>query len=663
VHHVAVFSPRTALAVAGAGSGIACAAAAVVLALTRPGEPDLPTLVYGVAGATGFGGLGALVAVQRPRLAAGWLMLLVGLCSGAVSLTTVYAAATLPGDPASTAGALSFWISSWLWVPAYVPVPSLLLQVLPDGRLPGPRWRAAAGVAVAACVLGPLGWAITPYAEQDQPVPEAFGALENPVGVPGAWALVTVALLLFVTGTVLGVASLVVRLRRSAGREREQVLWVLAGALGTVLLVALAWAVPAAQTLLVAAAQLPLPAAIAWALVRTRLWDVDRVLGRTLVYLSLSLLTLALYGVLLVVAGRLLGSLTGRSDLLVFALAAVLVQPARDRLQRAVNRLLYGEPVEPEVAVSGLGRRVDSATSPSEVLPGVVEVLARTLRLEHVALRLPGRAPVTHGDPGGRVQILPLVHQGRPVGELDLVLPAGGLGPRLESLLGELVRQTAQAAHAVLLGEELQRSRESIVTSREEERRRLRHDLHDDLGPGLAATAMQLEAAAELVPRDPDRAATMLDRAAAYLRGSVAEVRRIVDDLQPAALSDLGLAGAVRAHAARLADGGIDVTVGTDGDLDDLPAAAEVAAFRIVGEALTNVARHAQASRVHVTITHRDGALHLCVGDDGVGVRPGTRTGVGLGSMHQRAAELGGSCTVTSGPGTTVRAVLPTGAA
>ncbi len=663
MHHVAVFSPRTALAVAGAGSGIACAAAAVVLALTRPGEPDLPTLVYGVAGATGFGGLGALVAVQRPRLAAGWLMLLVGLCSGAVSLTTVYAAATLPGDPASTAGALSFWISSWLWVPAYVPVPSLLLQVLPDGRLPGPRWRAAAGVAVAACVLGPLGWAITPYAEQDQPVPEAFGALENPVGVPGAWALVTVALLLFVTGTVLGVASLVVRLRRSAGREREQVLWVLAGALGTVLLVALAWAVPAAQTLLVAAAQLPLPAAIAWALVRTRLWDVDRVLGRTLVYLSLSLLTLALYGVLLVVAGRLLGSLTGRSDLLVFALAAVLVQPARDRLQRAVNRLLYGEPVEPEVAVSGLGRRVDSATSPSEVLPGVVEVLARTLRLEHVALRLPARAPVTHGDPGGRVQILPLVHQGRPVGELDLVLPAGGLGPRLESLLGELVRQTAQAAHAVLLGEELQRSRESIVTSREEERRRLRHDLHDDLGPGLAATAMQLEAAAELVPRDPDRAATMLDRAAAYLRGSVAEVRRIVDDLQPAALSDLGLAGAVRAHAARLADGGIDVTVGTDGDLDDLPAAAEVAAFRIVGEALTNVARHAQASRVHVTIAHRDGALHLCVGDDGVGVRPGTRTGVGLGSMHQRAAELGGSCTVTSGPGTTVRAVLPTGAA
>ncbi len=663
MHHVAVPSPRTALAVAGAGAGTACAAAAVVLSLTRPGEPDLPTLAYGVAGATGFGGLGALVAVQRPRLAAGWLMLLVGLCSGAVALATVHAAVTLPGDPGSTAGATSFWISSWLWVCAYVPVPSLLLLVLPDGLLPGPRWRVAAGVAAAACLLGPLGWAVTPYDEQDQPVPAALGSLENPVGVPGAWALVTVALLLFLAGTALGVASLVVRLWRSAGREREQVLWVLAGALGTVLCIALAWAVPGAQTVMVAAAQLPLPAAIAWALVRTRLWDVDRALGRTLVYLSLSLLTLAVYGVLLVVTGRFLGALTGRSDLLVFALAAVLVQPARDRLQRGVNRLLYGEPVEPEVAVSGLGRRVDSATSPSEVLPGVVEVLARTLRLSHVALRLPGRAPVTSGEPAGPVETLPLVHQGRPVGELDLVLPAGGLGPRLRSLLEELVRQTAQAAHAVLLGEELQRSRESIVTSREEERRRLRHDLHDDLGPGLAATAMQLEAAAELVPRDPRRAATMLDSAAAYLRGSVAEVRRIVDDLQPAALSDLGLAGAVRAHAARLADGGIEVVVDTDGDLDGLPAAAEVAAFRVVGEALTNVARHAQASRVHVTIASRDGALHLCVADDGVGVRPGARTGVGLGSMHQRAAELGGNCTITSGPGTTVRAVLPTGAA
>ncbi|PWW24972.1 histidine kinase/DNA gyrase B/HSP90-like ATPase [Geodermatophilus normandii] len=657
---------RTVAAGAAAVAGLAMAVAALVLALTGVPDAGPATVAWGLAGAGGSGVLGAVVAAARPRLLAGWLMLLVGVSSGGVALAATVAAALVPADPASAVGAAAFWLSTWLWVPAYVPVVALLLQVLPDGRLPGRGWTAAAGVGAATVVLAPVGWALTPYDQQDRPVAAPYRDLVNPVGVDGAFALAGLSLVLVLAGTVAGVASLVVRLRRSGGREREQVLWVLAGALATVLLLVLAWSVPAAETALIAAALLPLPAATAWALVRTRLWDLDPALARTLVYLSLTLLALALHGVLLVLAGRLLGRLGEQSDLLVFALAAVLVQPARDALQRGVNRLLYGDVVEPGVVVGELGRRVDSATAPSQVLPGVVEVLARTLRLPSVALHLPGSEPVTAGrapGSGDDVRTLPLVHQGRTVGRLDVVLPAGGLGPRLRDLLDELVRQTAQAAHAVLLAGELQRSRESIVTSREEERRRLRHDLHDDLGPVLAATAMQLEAAAELVPADPARATAMLDRAAGHLRASVADVRRIVDDLRPAALGDLGLAGAVRAHAARLADGGVAVTVDVPGDLGELPAAVEVAALRIVGEAMTNVARHARATRAHVTITHRGTALEVCVEDDGIGVRPGAATGVGLGSMHQRAAELGGTCTVSSGPGTTVRACLPTGAA
>ncbi len=651
------------MAVSAATGGATAAVAAAVIALTSDADVGTASVAWGLAGALAFGGLGALVITQRPRLAAGWIMLVVGLCSGGVSLAAVLAAAILPSDPGSTAGALAYWVSTWLWVPAYAPVPTLLLLVLPNGPLPGRFWRAATALAATANVLGPVAWALTPFDQQDQPVPAEYGDVQNPVGVDGAWSVVSLSLLLLIVSAVLGIASLVVRLRRTAGRERDQVLWVLAGALGTVLLVALAWIVPSAQLLLVAAALLPLPAAVTWALVRSRLWDLDVALGRTLVYLALSLLTLAVYGGLLVLAGSVLGDLTGEADLLAFALAAVLVQPARDVLQRRVNRLLYGDVVEPGIAIGELGRRVDSATSPAHVLPAVVDVLARTLRLPFVALRLPGREPVEHGTPTTDAETVPLVHQGRTVGELDLALPPGGLGPRVRTMLDELVRQTAQVAHAVLLQEEVQRSRESIVTSREEERRRLRHDLHDDLGPGLAATAMQLEAVAELVARDPERAGLMLDEAAGYLRGTVAEVRRIVDDLRPAALGDLGLVGAVRAHAARLADGGLDVTVDAPDALDDLPAAAEVAAFRIVGEAMTNVARHAQASRVHVAIRHRAGQLELCVDDDGVGVSPGAPTGVGLGSMHQRAAELGGTCEVTSGSGTTVRALLPTGSA
>ncbi|MGY1753792.1 sensor histidine kinase [Blastococcus sp. SYSU D01042] len=649
---------RSAVAVTAATGGAAAAVAAAVIAPAADVGAD--AVAWGLAGALGFGGLGALVITQRPRLAAGWRMLVVGVCSGGVSLAAVLAAAILPSDPGSSAGALAYWVQTWLWVPAYAPVPTLLLLVLPDGPLPGPFWRAATAVAAVANVLGPLAWALTPYDQQDQPVPAAYGDVRNPVGVDGAWSVVNLSLLLLVVSAVLGIASLVVRLRRTAGQERDQVLWVLAGALGTVLLVALAWIVPTAQLLLIAAALLPLPAAVTWALLRARLWDLDIALGRTLVYLALSLLALAVYGGLLVLAGSVLGDLTGQADLLVFALAAVLVQPARDGLQRRVNRLLYGDVVEPEIAIGELGRRVDSAASPAHVLPAVVDVLARTLRLPFVALRLPGREPVAHGTPTTFAETVPLVHQGRTVGELDLALPPGGLGPRVRTMLDELVRQTAQVAHAVLLQEEVQRSRESIVTSREEERRRLRHDLHDDLGPGLAATAMQLEAVGELLERDPGRAGVMLDQAAGYLRSTVAEVRRIVDDLRPAALGDLGLVGAVRAHAARLADGGLAATVDAPDDLSDLPAAAEVAAFRIVGEAMTNVARHARASRVHVAIRHRAGRLELCVEDDGVGVQPGARTGVGLGSMHQRAAELGGTCEVTGGSGTTVRATLPT---
>ncbi|MGY1815296.1 sensor histidine kinase [Blastococcus sp. SYSU D00820] len=650
---------RAAVAVAAAATGMAAAVAALVLSLTAVADPDPATVVWGLAGAVGFGGLGAVVAVQRPRLPAGWLMLAVGVCGGGEALAAVLAAALLPDDPGSALGATAYWISTWLWVPSYVPVPALLLHLLPSGPLPGRGWRLAAGVGALAAVLAPIGWAVTPYDEQDQPVPAAYGALTNPVGIEGAWSVVGASLLLVLTATALGVASLVVRLRRSTGRDRDQVLWVLAGALGTVLLLALAWAVPAAQTLCIALALLPLPAAVAWALARTRLWDLDPALGHTLVYLGMSLLALALYGGLLVLARGALGGLGPEADVVVLLLAAVGVQPARDVLERGVNRLLYGAAVEPGVVVTELGRRVDSATAPSQVLPGVVDVLASTLRLPYVALRLPGRGPVVAGDAATEVETLPLVHQGRTVGALDVGLPAGGLGPRLRSMVEELARQTAQAAHAVLLQEELQRSRESIVTSREEERRRLRHDLHDDLGPGLAATAMQLEAVAELVPADPVRAGAMLDQAAEYLRSTVAEVRRIVDDLRPAALGDLGLVGAVRAHAARLADAGIEVTVDAPDDLGELPAAAEVAAFRIVGEAMTNVARHARARSAQVTIARRDGVLELCVADDGVGVRPGAPAGVGLGSMHQRAAELGGTCVVTGGRGTTVRATLP----
>ena len=306
---------------------------------------------------------------------------------------------------------------------------------------------------------------------------------------------------------------------------------------------------------LVAAAMVPLPAAITYAMVRRRLWDVDVVVNRALVYGALTVLTVVAYGALVAVLSDAVQEVTEDADLL-FVLAAMAVQPLKDRLQGSVNPLLHGQADEPYAGVSRLGERLESATSPRAVLPTVVEVVARTLLRPYAELRIPGHGAVIHGrqDEGAKTLTVPLVYSGRSVGELVVAVPPGGLGERGHRLLGELARHSAVAAHATRLHAELQRSREHIVTSRQEERRRLRHDLHDDLGPGWAATAMQLDVAADLVHTDPRQAAAVLE-AAGYLRDSVADVRRIVDDLRPAALDDLGLLSAVQELAERLRTG------------------------------------------------------------------------------------------------------------
>jgi signal transduction histidine kinase len=419
---------------------------------------------------------------------------------------------------------------------------------------------------------------------------------------------------------------------------------------------------PVGSQAFVAAAMLPLPAAITYAMVRRRLWDVDVVVNRTLVYGALTLLTLAAYAGLLAALGGAAQRLTDDWDLLLFVLAAMAVQPLRDRVQRAVNRLLYGSAEEPSAGVSRLAERLASATSPGAVLPTVVEVVARTLLVPYAELRVAPEGAVTHGrlDPGAETLTVPLVYSGRPVGELVVAVPPGGLGERGHRLLEELARHTAVAAHATRLQTELHRSREHIVTSREEERRRLRHDLHDDLGPGLAATALQLDLAAELVPTDPARAALLLESAAGYLRDSVAGVRRIVDDLRPAALDDLGLVSAVGELAERLRSAGVEVTVTEEAPLRGLSAAAEVAAYRITAEALANVAKHSGARHVDVRLGQDGGSITVRVTDDGVGLPLRASAGVGITSMHQRATELGGTCTVTGDSrGTTVVATLP----
>jgi signal transduction histidine kinase len=201
-----------------------------------------------------------------------------------------------------------------------------------------------------------------------------------------------------------------------------------------------------------------------------------------------------------------------------------------------------------------------------------------------------------------------------------------------------------------------------LVTAREEERRRLRRDLHDGLGPALATQTLKLEAARELLRSDPDHADALLSDLIGQSQTALADIRRLVYALRPPALDELGLVGALRAQAAPYQHAGVAVSVEAPEPLPPLPAAVEVAAYRIAQEALTNVARHARA-RTCVVRLRLDDALCLEVQDDGCGMQPDRRSGVGVQSMRARASELGGtwSAEALASGGTRVRARLPLG--
>ncbi|MFC5041001.1 GAF domain-containing sensor histidine kinase [Ornithinimicrobium kibberense] len=317
-------------------------------------------------------------------------------------------------------------------------------------------------------------------------------------------------------------------------------------------------------------------------------------------------------------------------------------------------------------AVSGLAATLETTDEGSEQLAAVARAVADAFRVPFVSVDVDRgggeRLVTTVGKRPAETRSLPISYRGEAVGRL--VLPARGLRSRLtardEELLGDLVRQAATAARSSRLAEELQASRERLVLAREEERRRIRRDLHDGLGPALGGVVFQLESARLLLDREPEQAKEQLAATSTLVQDVVADVRRLVHDLRPPALDDRGLVGALTQQAERMSATGPVTTVTAD-DLGALPAAVEVAAYRIVGEALTNVTRHARARRAEVRLAVADGALAVTVRDDGLGIPDDTESGVGLLSMRERAAELGGTAEVTCPPdgGTLVRAVLP----
>jgi signal transduction histidine kinase len=625
--------------------------------------------------------VGTLIATRQPRNPIGWIFSAVGVFAG---LTTLLSDDNQLGlcqwiGAGETCVAIARWISLWDWMPTTMLPMSFVLLLFPDGRLPSPRWRPVAWAAGVGLMLLIVSTALHPHPPIDaSPRTNPFGisAIATELELIGkiAWPLIIV-------GVLGAVAALVVRFRNSRGVEREQVKWLAYGSsLAILILVFLsAWSATRpddqfANDVNIGGVWITLTVIVVTAgiaILRHRLYDIDIIINRTLVYGALSAGVLGLY-VLLVGA---LGALFQSSGnllvaLLATGLAALLAHPLRVRLQRSVNRLMYGERDDPYTVLSQLSQQLKSTLAPNALLPSIAEAIAQTLKLPYVAIALrqdDDMVVVAEARVGNRelgvkagvaphssspVSHLPLIYQGDTVGELRLAPRAGedsfGAGER--RLLDDIALQAGIAAHAVQLTADLQRSRERLIAAREEERRRLRRDLHDGLGPQLASMTLTLAAARELLRHDVGAADMLLQELSSHAQAAITDIRRVVYDLRPPALDDFGLVLALREQAARYSQAGLQIAIDAPEQLPPLPAAVEVAAYRITQEALTNVVRHSRAHTCGVRLRLGD-MLEVEIRDDGIGLPASRRAGVGLTSMRERTAELGGTCEIVSAPG------------
>ncbi len=517
----------------------------------------------------------------------------------------------------------------------------LMLALFPDGRWV-PRWAPwlvalPIGYSLAARVIGAAGSGV-------------MQALEIPL-------------------TILPLVALVVaqgyRYRMLSTRvQRQQTKWVLCG-LGTfvafLVVASLLLDGPDAapyQLLFVVLCYgifMFLGIAVTCAVLRYRLFAIDSILHRSLVYGLLTVLVAGLYAAIVAGVGALLQTQGQMAvSLLATVVVAVLFAPLRDHLQRGVNRLLFGDRDDPYQVLTRLGQQVEATLAPGDILPAIASTMTDVLRLPYVAITLAGQSQPAAmiGTPTAQVERIPLTYQQERVGELILPPrdPDDGFTPAEQRLLRDLARQISVAAHGVRVMAELQRSREQLVLTREEERRRLRRDLHDGLGAQLAALALQAGALRHTVMKDAAQAETQAGELQAELRAAVGDIRRLVHGLRPPALDELGLLPALRQRASRFGAetaaarsvAGLTVDLEAPTVLPPLSAALEVAIYRIVDEALANVARHANARHAWVRVdAATPGRLLVSIADDGGGISPERGAGVGLLSMRERAEELG----------------------
>jgi signal transduction histidine kinase len=696
-----------AIAVALAGAAFATAAVTIVLAvvnhahLSNVDAADPSSIAVPISA----GILGMLVASRHPRNPVGWLLLVIAVVSGLSGVEDQYARFALLTHPGSVSGAVwAEWLGSFSAI-AIFPAGAVawLLVLLPDGRLPSGRWRPVLILGAVITALLIITTALAPGPLSSGSGGANYPALDNPIGL-AAFQLVSgngplsgaiwfpgLALLL-----VASVAPLL-RMRRAQGDERQQLKWiayaVLTTAVGTIVFTFLAGSVLPSWTFdipIVLGFGVAFPLAIAIAIFKYRLYDIDVVISRTLVYGSLAVFITAVYVGIAVGIGALVGG-GGKPNLglsiLATAIVAVGFQPVRERVQRVANRLVYGTRATPYEVLAQFSARVAESYASDDVMPRMARVLAEATGAQRADVWLRSgtawrnaavwpldaltHGPVTVADGAlpaldANNRLVEVRHQGDLLGALSVTKRSGEtLTPVEENLLTHLAGQAGLVLKNVGLTSDLQArlvelraSRQRLVSAQDEERRRLERNLHDGAQQHLVALKVKLGLAEMLLGRDQERARVTLDQLKADADDALDTLRDLARGIYPSLLADKGL-GAALASQARKAT--VTVTIDADG-IGRYSQDVEAAVYFAVLEALQNVQKYAGASRSLIRLREDSGALHFSVDDDGRGFDVATTpTGTGLVNMGDRVDALGGQLEVTStiGTGTSVAGRIP----
>jgi signal transduction histidine kinase len=615
--------------------------------------------------------VGFVLASRRPGNWIGWLFLTAGLTLALRAFAHQYALHALFAAPGSwPAGRVFGWLSNWVWV---IPLAALafVFLIFPTGHLRSPRWRPAAWVMAGALALAAGGALVTAARFWVRPLTPPARETEGVIVL--APALIVLAAL------VAGVAALVVRFARSAGEERLQLKWFAAAAVLVVLTLALTFPVGSAVTdVLLNLAFLCLWVAIGVAVLKYRLYDIDIVISKAVMFGSLAVFITAVYAALVVGVGTLAG---GRDRPLLAALAAAVVavafQPVRQWAGRLANRVVYGRRATPYQVLSDFARRIGGTYSAEGVLPQMARTVAAGTGAAQVVVWLRVGDQLrpeasSHGTPhAGPLPVAghelpplpdagmsaPVVHQGELLGAISVQMPKDEpLRPAGQQLVADVASQAGLVLANAGLIEDLRASRQRIVTAQDETRRRLERNLHDGAQQDLVAMAIKVRLGA--TAEDLAQAKEIFGELQADTAGALENLRDLARGIYPPLLADLGLAAALGAQASKSP---LPVTVEADG-IGRFGQDTEAAVYFCCLEALQNITKYAHATQARICLHAQNKSLQFTVSDNGTGYDTShTPLGSGQRNMTDRLAALGGRLQVQSAPGhgTTITGHLP----